>query len=208
MLPHAVIFVKAILDVGGFARGDGVFKRVKRANLDAVSIGSYLSAPFVSVRRPMNTIEAGSVAVKKPFVSMIFGASNNPKIFNSVVMPDAIDVINVHGGPLPVFKRPQDAMRLMSRAVDVAALISVAFIKAIKCWFPGNSCVEGSAKRDGAKLAFGGKHIWRSLKPDHAPCGSIVRYDRLEKINRRIKHIVASIVGNVMIIIAPQNSKV
>lgn len=71
----------------------------------------------------VNTHEAGTCPRLAP-VLVVLLASNNAKVCEPVVITDAVDVVNLSGGPFAVNVQPNDAVRCNVFAVDLSAKVA------------------------------------------------------------------------------------
>ena len=156
MLP-TMVFMKKELGFCGFSRSKRMFNFVKPSKKNQFSIHSDVCGPFVSSALKSNSDVSREVSDGKSHVLSVFGFRDRPEIANSVVRPDAVDVVNVVWDNAIVY-HPSNPMRGGSMAHDNGAFVSIA-VGCGKRLFSRKLSVEHAAKHlRRSNLVF--KHIW------------------------------------------------
>ena len=159
-----MIVVIVALNLCAAAALDGLAFRCEPPDAPPRSVVRYLHNPPVIAGDVGHTSASGGVVNSKFCVSLIAGFCDIPQINDSVVVTDAVDVVNLVGGPRSMKERPRNTMRFVRSAQKPARPVTCPVVSIERAAFAGHGvpCVAPVGR-----WPFGapGEHIRRSSSP-------------------------------------------
>lgn len=105
--------------------GMGFFGRGKGSEVDVSSINLNARLPLAFTKSFCTYQAGGAVTSGNPLVLAIFGSRHVSQVCNSVVVGDAIDVVNVASGPFAMNVEPRKTMLSVNAAFKANASVSL-----------------------------------------------------------------------------------
>ena len=204
-LPHTMIRMKPVAGVGFLAGFNGVLNSVKGPNLKSFSASVDLCAPLVSILGPVNTVKPRCVDVAELRVSKVCPSVYVPQVFNPIVCPIPVDVVNISVRPFIVCQRPKDPVGLVSFGKYISTKVSLAaFDKAVKGWGVCKSSVKCRALAFSAPMRNILEHIYTAVLPKHFARSGVVRDEAMQNFRGNYNIYYPFLLTNVSITGLPQ----
>lgn len=124
LAPHPVRGGKSVLLLSALTGGDGLFCGGEVPKVDGAVIKPDFRAPLPSVGVPVHACKPRSVVARHPHVSKIDRAGHVAEIGDGVVLPVAVDVVDISSRPVTVMDSPRDAMGGVCPPVNIADAVA------------------------------------------------------------------------------------
>lgn len=116
------------LSLRGKVCGVGLFLGIENTKIDNLFADTYLGPPLSCPGHPANAGKAGRVVTLGSDIFSVDLDRGIPKVFDSIVVPDSVPVVDNTGWPFSVVKEPRNAMGEVPAAIDVKIQIPLRWV--------------------------------------------------------------------------------